>query len=238
MKNITPKEIVAELDKYIIGQEEAKRKVAIALRNRWRRQQLPEEIRDEVAPKNIIMIGPTGVGKTEIARRLSRLADAPFIKVEASKFTEVGYVGRDCESMVRELLETAVHMVRTEKEKELEHRARELAERRLLDLLLPPQPQRVARAYRPGDPAAGDEGAAGETGDDAEAHTRDILLKKLREGKLEDRDIEIETRESTGTPMMQVFSSSGLEEMGINLQEMFGKLIPPRTRRRKRSFAT
>lgn len=233
MKNITPKEIVAELDKYIIGQEEAKRKVAIALRNRWRRQQLPEAIRDEVAPKNIIMIGPTGVGKTEIARRLSRLADAPFIKVEASKFTEVGYVGRDCESMVRELLETAVHMVRAEKEKELENRARELAERRLLDLLLPPQPQRVMRAYRPGDPAAGDEGAAGETGDDAEAHTRDILLKKLREGKLEDRDIEIETRESAGTPMMQVFSSSGLEEMGINLQEMFGKLIPPRTRRRK-----
>lgn len=233
MKDITPREIVAELDKYIIGQEEAKRKVAIALRNRWRRQQLPEDIRDEVAPKNIIMIGPTGVGKTEIARRLSRLADAPFIKVEASKFTEVGYVGRDCESMVRELVETAVHMVKAEKEKELEPRARELAERRLLDLLLPPQPPRHQRAFRPYDANAGDEAPVETEETDAEQHTREILLKKLREGKLEDREVEVETRETVATPMMQVFSSSGLEEMGFNLQEMFGKIIPPRTRRRK-----
>lgn len=237
MKDITPREIVAELDKYIIGQEEAKRKVAIALRNRWRRQRLPEEIRDEVAPKNIIMIGPTGVGKTEIARRLSRLADAPFIKVEASKFTEVGYVGRDCESMVRELVETAVHMVKAEKEKELEPRAHELAERRLLDLLLPPQGARHQRAFRPYDPNAGDESPVEAEDTDAEKHTREILLKKLREGKLEDREVEVETRETVTTPMMQVFSSSGLEEMGFNLQEMFGKIIPPKTRRRKMRIA-
>ena len=232
MKNITPREIVAELDKYIVGQEEAKRKVAIALRNRWRRQQLPESIRDEVAPKNIIMIGPTGVGKTEIARRLSKLADAPFIKVEASKFTEVGYVGRDCESMVRELVETAVHMVKAEKEKELQKRAEELAENRLLDLLLPPQSLRSARGFRPSDPAAGDETPVGESLEEAEKHTREILLRKLREGRLEEREVELETRETSSVPMMQVFSSSGLEEMGINIQEMFGKLLPQKTRKR------
>ncbi len=232
MKDMTPRAIVSELDKYIVGQEEAKRKVAIALRNRWRRQQLPEDMRDEVAPKNIILIGPTGVGKTEIARRLSRLADAPFIKVEASKFTEVGYVGRDCESMVRELVETAVHMVKAEKEKELQPRARELAEKRLLDLLLPPQALKASRGFRPHDPTAGDESPVSENVEEAEKHTREILLKKLREGKLEEREVELETRETTATPMMQVFSSSGLEEMGINIQEMFGKLVPPRTRKR------
>ncbi len=232
MSQLTPKQIVAELDKYIIGQNEAKRKVAIALRNRWRRQQLPDDLRDEVAPKNIIMIGPTGVGKTEIARRLSKLADAPFVKVEASKFTEVGYVGRDCESMIRELMDVAIHLVRMEMEKGLEGKASELAEKRLLDLLLPPQPH-PARPFRPNDPEAGDEGPPIEPGVEAEAHTREILLRKLREGALEDREVEFDIKESGNTSVMQVFSNTGLEEMGINLQEMFGKLAPPKTKRRK-----
>jgi len=157
MKSLTPKEIVAELDKYIIGQDAAKKKVAIALRNRWRRQQLDESLREEVAPKNIIMIGPTGVGKTEIARRLAKLADAPFIKVEASKFTEVGYVGRDCESMIRELTEVAVHMVREEMLEAIRPKAAAAAERRLLDILLPPRPSAARKIYRPGDPEAGDD---------------------------------------------------------------------------------
>lgn len=234
MSVLTPKEIVKELDKYIIGQEEAKRKVAIALRNRWRRQQLPEDLRDEVAPKNIIMIGPTGVGKTEIARRLSRLADAPFIKVEASKFTEVGYIGRDCESMIRELTETAVSMLREEMSRELEDRAKENAERRLLDLLLPPQPVKPRPSYRPGDPHAGDEAPApAEPVDAAETRTREILLEKLREGKLDDREVDVEVHDSGNLSMMQVFSNTGLEEMGVNMQEMFGKLMPQRTKRRR-----
>lgn len=238
MSELTPRQIVQELDKYIIGQDEAKRKVAIALRNRWRRQQLPPELRDEVAPKNIIMIGPTGVGKTEIARRLSRLADAPFVKVEASKFTEVGYVGRDCESMIRELLEVAVCMVREEMMAGLREKAAERAERRLLDLLLPPQPARSPRAYRPGDPDAGDEEPAFITPQDsAEARTRELLLKKLREGALDDREVDVETRDTSSTSVMQVFSNSGLEEMGINIQEMFGRFMPQRTKKRKRSVA-
>ncbi len=231
MEHLTPKQIVAELDKYIIGQDEAKRKVAVALRNRWRRQQLPDALRDEVAPKNIILIGPTGVGKTEIARRLSRLADAPFVKVEASKFTEVGYVGRDCESMIRELTEAAVHIVRTEMQRSLEGKAKENAERRLLDLLLPPQPSR--RSPRSEEDDEENKGPVVEPGIEAEARTREILLAKLREGKLDDREVEIESSESASTPMMQVFSNTGLEEMGINLQDMFGKLMPQKTRRRR-----
>ena len=234
MSALTPKEIVAELDTYIVGQDEAKRKVAIALRNRWRRQQLPEALRDEVAPKNIIMIGPTGVGKTEIARRLSRLADAPFVKVEASKFTEVGYVGRDCESMIRELTEVGVNLVREEMRRDLEGTAKEHAERRLLDLLLPlpaPQPQRV---FRPNDPGAGDEGPAQNLREDTpEDRTRQILLKKLRSGELDQREVEMTIRETGNTSMMQVFSNAGMEEMGVNLQEMFGRLMPPRSRQRK-----
>ncbi len=234
MSVLTPREIVEELDKYIIGQREAKVKVAIALRNRWRRQQLPADLRDEVAPKNIIMIGPTGVGKTEIARRLSRLADAPFVKVEASKFTEVGYVGRDCESMIRELTEIGVNLVREEMKKEVEGLARSNAERRLLDLLLPRQPAGPEKVFRPRDPHAGDEGPAVPAPHDAgEAKTREMLLRKLRAGELEDREVELDIRESSGMPMMQVFSSAGLEEMGLNLQEMFGKLTPQRTKRRK-----
>ncbi len=233
MSALTPQEIVEELDKYIIGQAEAKRKVAIALRNRWRRRHLPASLRDEVAPKNIIMIGPTGVGKTEIARRLSRLADAPFIKVEASKFTEVGYVGRDCESMIRELVEVGVNLVREEMKKEYEEQARKNAENRLLDLLLPPQPMRP-RAYRPGDPHGGDERPApGIEQDQAEARTREILLRKLRAGDLDDRQVDITVRDTGNASMMQVFSNAGMEEMGINLQEVFGRILPQRTKQRK-----
>jgi len=237
MSVLTPREIVEELDKYIIGQSEAKRKVAIALRNRWRRQQLPASLRDEVAPKNIIMIGPTGVGKTEIARRLSKMADAPFIKVEASKFTEVGYVGRDCESMIRELTEVAVSMMRAEMTREIEPKAKAAAERRLMDLILPPQPK-PARVFRPGDPNAGDEAPAPSgPADDSEARTRAVLLERLRAGELDEREIEIDVQESSKTAMMQVFSNTGLEEMGVNIQEMFGRMMPQRTKRRKSTIA-
>jgi ATP-dependent HslUV protease ATP-binding subunit HslU len=237
MSVLTPREIVEELDKYIIGQHEAKRKVAIALRNRWRRQQLSDELRDDVTPKNIIMIGPTGVGKTEIARRLSKLADAPFIKVEASKFTEVGYVGRDCESMIRELTEVAVGMVRAEVMKEVEEAAKAAAERRVLDLLLPPK-ERPQYVFRPADPNAGDEGPAPTAApDDSEARTRAFLLKKLQAGELDNKEIELDVRETGKTSMMQVFSNTGLEEMGLNVQEMFGRLMPQKTKRRKTTVA-
>ncbi len=238
MSVLTPKEIVEELDKYIIGQTEAKRKVAIALRNRWRRQQLPESLRDEVAPKNIIMIGPTGVGKTEIARRLSRMADAPFIKVEASKFTEVGYVGRDCESMIRELTEVAVSLVREEMRRKLMDKAQAAAEHRLLDLLLPPQPVRATRAFNPNDPEAGDEGPVAVSPEQAaENRTREILAAKLHKGELDDREVELDVRESPSMSTMQVFSNAGLEEMGVNLQEMLGRMMPQKTRRRKVAVA-
>ncbi len=238
MSVLTPKQIVEELDKYIIGQDDAKKKVAVALRNRWRRQQLSKEMREEVMPKNIIMIGPTGVGKTEIARRLSKLADAPFIKVEASKFTEVGYVGRDCESMIRELTEVGVSMVRAEMNERLIPKAKEKAEKRLLDLLLPPRPQKPERVFHPNDPRAGDEGPALVTqADEAEKHTREVILKKLRKGELDEREIEMDVQETTPTSMMQVFSNSGMEEMGVNIQEMFGKLMPQRRKRTKMSVA-
>lgn len=238
MKSLTPKEIVAELDKYIIGQDAAKRKVAIALRNRWRRQQLDESLREEVAPKNIIMIGPTGVGKTEIARRLAKLADAPFIKVEASKFTEVGYVGRDCESMIRELTEVAVHMVREEMLEAIRPKSAAAAERRLLDILLPPRPSATRTIYRPGDPGAGDEAPAALPPEpDAEARTREILLAKLRSGDLDAREVDVEVRETGSPQTMQVFSNAGLEEMGFNIQEMFERFMPQRTKRRRVTVA-
>ncbi len=223
MEQLTPRQIVAELDKYIIGQKDAKRAVAIALRNRWRRQRLPEDLRDEVAPKNIIMIGPTGVGKTEIARRLAKLVDAPFIKVEASKYTEVGYVGRDVESMVRDLTALAVDMVKEERTKAVQERARELAEERLLDLLLP-----VGRvATTPGVEQTSDAGAI-----TSAAETREKLRKRLREGKLDDRTVELEVKDR-GTPMVEIFSNSGIEEMDINVKEMLGNLMPQRAKRRK-----
>jgi ATP-dependent HslUV protease ATP-binding subunit HslU len=214
MTNFTPREIVSELDRYIVGQQNAKRAVAIALRNRWRRQQVPAELRDEIAPKNIIMIGPTGVGKTEIARRLAKLAQAPFIKVEASKFTEVGYVGRDVESMVRDLFELAIIMVREEESKSLRIKAEDLAEERLLDLLLP--------------------GEADQSPDKQEQRqqTRDKLRKLLRLGELDERMVEIET-EISQMPQLNILTTQGGEDMGINFQEMFGNLFPKKKRSKR-----
>lgn len=240
MHAMTPTEIVAELDKYIVGQAEAKRKVAIALRNRWRRKQLADDLRDEVAPKNIIMIGPTGVGKTEIARRLAKLADAPFIKVEASKFTEVGYVGRDCESMIRDLVEVGIRLVRDELEQASRAQAATNAEKRLLDLLLPPQPQRgPERVFRPYDPTSPDEGPARNITqeEDPEARAREVLWEKLTSGALDAREVELDVREQGRTQMMQVFSNSGIEEMGMNLQELFGKMGGEKKKRKKMTVA-
>ncbi len=225
---LTPKEIVKELDKYVISQDEAKKSVAIALRNRWRRQKLPPELRDEVAPKNIIMIGPTGVGKTEIARRLARLAQAPFIKVEASKYTEVGYIGRDVESMVRDLTDLAINMIKSERTVVVESKAEKLAEERLLDLLFPTVPMPVpSRSMGSGAlPADVEEEKA------QRERTREKLRKKLREGKLEKRLVELEVRDRF-VPLVEIFSNSGLEEMDINMHEMFGKMFPQRTKKRK-----
>ncbi len=213
---LTPRRIVEELDKYIIGQSKAKRAVAIALRNRWRRQKLPRELRDEILPKNIIMIGPTGVGKTEIARRLAKLAGAPFIKVEASKFTEVGYVGRDVDSMIRDLVEVSVSMVKSEHMEKVQERARQLAEERLLEILLP-----VPRMPR----------NAEEAEKERFRETRERLRTQLREGLLDERYVELEVKEKI-VPF-GVISNVGLEELEINLKEMLGGLLPERSKRRK-----
>lgn len=213
--DLTPSKIVKELDKYIIGQEEAKRCVAIALRNRYRRQMLKEELRDEVNPKNIIMIGPTGVGKTEIARRLANLVNAPFVKVEATKFTEVGYIGRDVESMVRDLTNTAVNMVKGEKVSLFHDKTESLVEERILDILLP----------------------AKQMGMDKErfAHTREKLRAQLREGKLEERMIEVETKEAF-TPVVEIFAGTGMEGLDASFTDAIGSLFPPKTKRRKLSI--
>ena len=230
-KELTPREIVAELDKYIIGQDEAKRTVAIALRNRWRRQNAPEEMRDEIMPSNIIMIGPTGVGKTEIARRLARLADAPFIKVEATKFTEVGYVGRDVDSMIRDLTDISINMVREEHQESVQGRARELAEERILDLLLPesrPQTDKQKQlvsgpgfVMTPQDDDSADEAQEREA--ERATRTREKFRDMLRRGDLDDREVEVEVM-ADQTPMLQVFGPMGLEEMGMNLQDLFGNM--------------
>jgi ATP-dependent HslUV protease ATP-binding subunit HslU len=228
---LTPKEIVAELDKYIIGQGEAKRCVAIALRNRWRRQQVPKELRDEIAPKNIIMIGPTGVGKTEISRRLAKLAQAPFLKIEASKFTEVGYVGRDVESMIRDLTELAVNMERKEEEEEVKEKARDMAEERVLDLLLPPSPPPAL----PGAVEVADEPvevAEEPTASDTAQKTRERLRKLLREGKLNERLVEVEVSDRA-LPVVEIFSTAGLEEVDLNIKDMLSGLFPKKTKRRK-----
>jgi ATP-dependent HslUV protease ATP-binding subunit HslU len=214
---MTPREIVSELDRYIVGQKEAKRAVAIALRNRWRRQLVPEDLRDEIAPKNIIMIGPTGVGKTEISRRLAKLAQAPFIKVEASKFTEVGYVGRDVESIIRDLTDLAVNMVKEEEKQKVEIKAREVAEERILDLLLPSAPSPVLQ---------------GEPIDAARVQgTREKLKKMLREGKMDDRFVDIEMTQSA-MPMIEVLTPQGMEGMEFNLKEMFSNLMPKKTKKK------
>lgn len=225
LKELTPQEIVKELDKYIIGQDKAKRSVAIALRNRWRRQQVTGPLRDEIMPNNIILIGPTGVGKTEISRRLARLAQAPFIKVEASKFTEVGYVGRDVESIIRDLADIGVNMVREEKKKQVQSKAKELANERLLDILIP-------APKLPSKPGFVSEEATEESPEAKYQRTRQKFHEKLNKGELNDRSVEIDTP-SDSMPTMQIFSPVGLEEMGINLQEIFGNFMPKKVKKRK-----
>jgi ATP-dependent HslUV protease ATP-binding subunit HslU len=229
MKALTPPEIVEELDKYIIGQENAKRSVAIALRNRWRRQQVAEHLRDEIAPKNIIMIGPTGVGKTEIARRLASLANSPFLKIEASKFTEVGYVGRDVESMIRDLCELAVNMVRGEEQEMVMARASEIAEEKTLDILLPSDKGLEVATTTRTEPSDYSEGVDVRN---TKEKTREKLRRLLREGRFDERYVDLEVSDRS-YPMIEIFSSAGMEEMDINLREMLGSMMPRRTKRRK-----
>jgi ATP-dependent HslUV protease ATP-binding subunit HslU len=224
MKSFTPREIVSELDKYIIGQRQAKRAVAIALRNRWRRQQVHAGLKEEIYPKNIIMIGPTGVGKTEISRRLAKLAQAPFIKVEASKFTEVGYVGRDVESIIRDLTELAVKMVKDEEKVRVRVKAKDMAEERVLDYLLPPVTSAPFQAQD-------QERIVKER--ELQKSTREKLRALFREGKLDDKTIEVETTEQQKMPSIEILSSGGVEEMDMNLKDMFSNIFPKKTRKRK-----
>lgn len=223
MEELTPARIVTELDRYIIGQKDAKRLVAIALRNRWRRQQVPADLRDEIAPKNIILIGPTGVGKTEISRRLAKLSDAPFLKVEASKFTEVGYVGRDVESMIRDLVEIAINMVRQREEVLVGEKARIMAEDKVLDALLP----------RGKNASAALDGTIDMVGPDDPDSTREKLRSMLRKGKLDNREIEVALSDRPKAPMMDMFSGTGMEEVGNNFRDMMSSFMPKQSRRRK-----
>lgn len=247
LKQLTPSQIVAELDKYIIGQTNAKKSVAIALRNRWRRQQVPDSMKDEIMPNNIIMIGPTGVGKTEIARRISKLSNAPFIKVEASKFTEVGYVGRDVESMIRELTDLSVTMVKQEKSELVQKKAEENVIERILDILLPPMKKKVSiDSERPEAAQAegGDNQTVGftvqvepqdEKSEETNQKTREKFREELKSGKLDNRNIELDL--AAEAPMLQVLGPIGLEEMGLNLQDLFGNMMPKKSKKRKLSIA-
>jgi len=228
LEDMTPRQIVAELDKHVVGQAEAKRSVAVALRNRIRRQKLPEELADDILPKNIIMIGPTGVGKTEIARRLARLTNSPFLKVEASRFTEVGYVGRDVESMIRDLVEIAIDMVREEKANEVAEKAEQNAEERLLDLLLPRSPQADKDK-----PSANDDRTVQI---DQAGRTREKLRAQLREGKLDDRQVEVDVRERS-FPAFEIISSQGIEEMDINIKDILPGLFGQRSKKRRMRVA-
>ncbi|PZN07786.1 MAG: HslU--HslV peptidase ATPase subunit [Bacillota bacterium] len=236
---LTPRQIVAELDRYIVGQAAAKRAVAIALRNRWRRQQLPPHLRDEVAPKNILMIGPTGVGKTEIARRLARLTGAPFIKVEATKFTEVGYVGRDVESIIRDLVETAIRMVKAERMATVQDRARAAADERLLDVLVPPPRRRHPRFSSPWEMLLGPLGGTPQPSEPPRPEEeedwrrrRQEVAARLRDGQLEDQVVEIEVEDQT-PPMVDILGGPGLEEVTLNVQDLLKDWLPRRKRRRR-----
>lgn len=215
MKTLTPREIMDELNRFIIGQKKAKKAVSIALRNRWRRQMVPKDLRDEIAPKNIIMIGPTGVGKTEIARRLAKLANAPFLKIEATKFTEVGYVGRDVESMIRDLTELSINMVRKEEQERVNEKAKVLAEERILDLLMP----RRSRTVTPNE----------EEGEDT---SREKLRTRFRAGKFDETFVELEVPDRV-LPIIEIFSGSGMEEMDMQIRDMFGNMLPKKTKKRK-----